>query len=76
MLFHFKGPHILKNPRTFKNDHIRFNARLNSPWVLLVRICSLSAPLPTQVNNVRIRIISRTKVIILWDEDNYPGMNR
>lgn len=67
-MYHAQGPHILKNPQRIPNARpsIFINAKLTSPWVLLVRICSSTMHRPPKVENLRIRSISTTKILLTW----------
>lgn len=67
-MYHAQGPHILKNPRQIPHARpsIFINAKLMSPWILLVRICSSTINRPQKVENLRIRSISAVKILLTW----------
>lgn len=67
-MYDAQGPHILKNPQRIPNARptIFVNAKLTAPWVALVRICSSTMPRPPRVENVRIRSISASKILLTW----------
>lgn len=65
---HAQGPHILKNPKRIPNARptIYVNAKLTVPFVLLVRICSSTIRRPSKIENLRIRAISSSKILLTW----------
>lgn len=72
-----QGPHILRNPTQITDfQPIHVYAKLRSPWTLLVRICSLALPIPRKIKNVRIRKINEMKILILWNDTEYPTNER
>lgn len=65
-----QGPHILKNPRRIPcaRPAIFINARLTTPWVLLVRICSSTMPRPAKVGNLRIQSVGVADILLSWTD--------
>lgn len=55
---------------------IDLDIKFEHPWIVLVRICTLSIPSPSQVKNVRIRSIDKSTILILWNDYEYPVFER
>lgn len=72
-----KGPHELRNPKIV-NRSVKFklNIHLQHPWLILVRICATTVANPTKIKNLRIRTMDKTKILLLWNEYEYPTFER
>lgn len=58
---------MLDKPKVFKKrTAVDVEIKLHHPWVILVRICSISIPQPAKVKNVRIHKIDQDTILITW----------
>lgn len=72
-----QGPHILENPKIFKDKPtIRLRIQFQHPWLILVRICAFTVPEPSKVKNLRIRPIDNSTILIFWNDYEYPNYER
>lgn len=72
-----QGPHVLKNPKIFRNQQdFDLKLKLTAPWLILIRICDSSISLPARVKSVRIRSIDNTKMLIFWRDHQNPNNER
>lgn len=73
----FKGPHMLHKPRVLEGlTTISFEFKLHHPWIILVRICTISNPVPSKIKNVRIQKIDQNTILIAWMENQYINNKR
>ncbi|KAG4070034.1 hypothetical protein HA402_013694 [Bradysia odoriphaga] len=66
-----QGPHILKTASIHRNNShlsLHFNAIIQQPWIISIRICGERLPEPSQPKNLRIRRVNDNEVVLFWKE--------